>query len=852
MAPLTWRNVDAPNFSGSTDSLRLASQLLGNATNGLQSTIMNQQNNVQDANDASAIMDSLKYSNNIDWQGALKNGTALPGVNQDNISPIAAKYLATRSADMLANDGTAQRNVGQGIANNTSQFNLDQSKLGANIKAANLAAQPAANQSITDVKALYDSGDVEGARVKAQADQHLYTAAGYDANTGPGLLSSGLQQLNSSIQSHQNAMGNIEFNRRTDLTNQQRDTLSSVVNDPAVTSVDSAITKLNGIDGLDPSVKASLRDDINKNKDSYFPAPTLVQQVTASQQGVNDTGTQILQKYATTTPRASQNVAQSGVPYIGYDNQQATRSEPLAPNLVKAMDFLPSLGVEMRVFSGGQESNKPGEGTGSVRHNAGEAADVFFYKDGKKLDWSNPSDVPLFQQIVAQAKTNGLTGFGAGDGYMQKGSMHVGFGTPAVWGAGGEGSNAPQWLKDAYNGAPLGKAPANASDMMRNTTVANAASPQVQPTASPANTIQNLITSANNAPIQSPVSQVPDEPVRQPSATDQLNSAVNGNTNSSDNAGAVAKQVAIKGGGTAFQDTDGTLFKRDAQGNTFQVDNSGIPTGTGQYVPQVDRDRNQPTKVAPAQIQQAPVQGPTNPAEQGPVATSIMLQNLQNTGAVDNMFNPLGSSVQQFADRPLKGKDIGTIADDVAKSTGAPKEQAIDAINQIHAATGADIDVAGLAAKQSVTSQELKHSAIANVLGLGIPNAFFASDKYGNATTGRVAPRIDTDAATKLLNNFKTGGSNTPGSVAPGVNNVGAAQAQANQQTIIQQSGQYAQAIAGELTRVKVALAQHPQNEGLQKQAQQLQQALNSIVNNAATAAKSGTLTQYSTNQIGQ
>jgi hypothetical protein len=29
--------------------------------------------------------------------------------------------------------------------------------------------------------------------------------------------------------------------------------------------------------------------------------------------------------------------------------------------------------------------------------------------------------------------------------------MHIGFGTPAVWGAGGRGSNAPDWLRQAYN-----------------------------------------------------------------------------------------------------------------------------------------------------------------------------------------------------------------------------------------------------------------------------------------------------------------------------------------------------------------------------------------------------------------
>ena len=140
--------------------------------------------------------------------------------------------------------------------------------------------------------------------------------------------------------------------------------------------------------------------------------------------------------------------------YVRYANSDAVRSQPLDPSMYDALSFLPELGVEMEVFSGGQ----PARGTsdrrvGSTRHDDGRAADVFFYKDGRKLDWANPDDVPLFQEIVRRGRAAGLTGFGAGEGYMQPGSMHIGFGNEAVWGAGGRGANAPQWLRDAYSGA---------------------------------------------------------------------------------------------------------------------------------------------------------------------------------------------------------------------------------------------------------------------------------------------------------------------------------------------------------------------------------------------------------------
>lgn len=141
--------------------------------------------------------------------------------------------------------------------------------------------------------------------------------------------------------------------------------------------------------------------------------------------------------------------------YIQYANQGAVRSQPVSPELAQAFSFLPEMGVGMNVFSGGQPEKGSGlPRVGSVRHDHGGAADVFFTKDGRRLDWANEADVPIFQEIVRQAKSRGVTGFGAGPGYMQPASMHVGFGNPAVWGSGGKGANAPQWLREAYGAAP--------------------------------------------------------------------------------------------------------------------------------------------------------------------------------------------------------------------------------------------------------------------------------------------------------------------------------------------------------------------------------------------------------------
>lgn len=138
--------------------------------------------------------------------------------------------------------------------------------------------------------------------------------------------------------------------------------------------------------------------------------------------------------------------------WLHYTNTKAIRNKPISEELKKAMSFLGDLGVVMEVFSGGQEAK--GEGskrTGSVRHDHGGAADVFFKtKDGRKLSWDNEEDAPILTSIVRTAKENGLTGFGAGDNYMQRDSMHIGFGKEAVWGAEGKGKNVHPLLRKAY------------------------------------------------------------------------------------------------------------------------------------------------------------------------------------------------------------------------------------------------------------------------------------------------------------------------------------------------------------------------------------------------------------------
>lgn len=112
----------------------------------------------------------------------------------------------------------------------------------------------------------------------------------------------------------------------------------------------------------------------------------------------------------------------------------------------------------VRVTSGGQaRKGSGGKRTGSTRHDDGNAADLQLEKGGHVLSFENPAERPIVARFVAECSRLGATGIGAGIGYMGPHTLHVGFGTKLVWGAGGRAANAPAWLRAAVAGAPAAK-----------------------------------------------------------------------------------------------------------------------------------------------------------------------------------------------------------------------------------------------------------------------------------------------------------------------------------------------------------------------------------------------------------
>lgn len=143
---------------------------------------------------------------------------------------------------------------------------------------------------------------------------------------------------------------------------------------------------------------------------------------------------------------------------VKYGNKNAGNPRPLniQPQLMAILEGAHrATGFTMVITSGGQ---LPGQGTGSVRHNYGWAADLrVLDANGNRVNFGvkyPPQDVLNFARYLA---SQGITGMGAGPTYMN-GNIHVdmawgrnpGTDSSRRWADGKRGGTdrAAQWLKD--------------------------------------------------------------------------------------------------------------------------------------------------------------------------------------------------------------------------------------------------------------------------------------------------------------------------------------------------------------------------------------------------------------------
>jgi hypothetical protein len=141
------------------------------------------------------------------------------------------------------------------------------------------------------------------------------------------------------------------------------------------------------------------------------------------------------------------------------DTKGKIRDLPIQPRLRDLLiEAAEVTGVDVvRVISGGQAKlGSSGKRTGSTRHDEGKAANLMLEIAGQPLSFATDAGLPIFEAFVTASARLGATGIGAGIGYIGPLPIHVGFGDPAIWGAGGKAANAPAWLRRAVAAASGG------------------------------------------------------------------------------------------------------------------------------------------------------------------------------------------------------------------------------------------------------------------------------------------------------------------------------------------------------------------------------------------------------------
>jgi hypothetical protein len=473
MAPLTWRSVDSPSFSGANDMWRIAASLMNSGFDAARRGVSDFQETTTQEQSARLMQDIIAAGDNPSAINA-----AVARGNAAFLSPQALQLANAQPGVLLEREGMGLRNTGEGIQNQirgqsirANDFNFDRSQIEAQRADQQYAMMPEALSAMTQLRTDIAAGGL-APEVIQQRQSDFMTRYGQtlginDAAQVGSFLTGNLDfskaTLDNNVQRLQYAEGLDTMIRNQDAKGIAANVIGMANNNP-----DQAIRMIQNFGNIDPETKLATIQQIEALR------PTMAAPSAA------DT----LLNNSTLFPGAGGNrpaLPDNYQPVIMQNNGK--RNLPLNSNLNAALNsVLPNLGLTAVVTSGGQvtaEEAARGEGqrTGSVRHDLGGAADVQFQTtDGRTLSWENPQDVPLLQRAVSELKGQGLTGFGAAGDYMGATTTHIGYGTPAVWGA--KGGRPYQALLDAYNGAQTTAASGNGPTVDRAAAV-NAA-PQYQ------------------------------------------------------------------------------------------------------------------------------------------------------------------------------------------------------------------------------------------------------------------------------------------------------------------------------------------------------------------------------------
>lgn len=447
MAPLTWRNVDAPSFSGPNEMWKLAATLMNQGFDSTRRGI-NDFREITTEEQSAALMQKVIGAGGD--QAAIQ--AAVAGGNAAFLSPQALDFANKQPGVLLDRQATTANIERTGILNQSTRqsMNIAGYDFGRKQKLderadANYALVPEATAAMTNLRSQMAAGTLTG-DAAATAQQDFITKYGRALGITDAAQVGSFLSNNQTAQTTQQGQDILRMQNFGQLDGLIRNKDAKGIAANVLTQFPDLATAQRAIQGfgnIDPETKVAALKALEGLAPAAKPKTAADSLIESSPlfSGAN-------------TPRVT--LPSDYKPVIMNNN--GTRNRPLNNDLNAALNsVLPNLGLTAVVTSGGQVTAEEaarglGNRTGSTRHDHGGAADVKFRTtDGRILSWENPQDVPQLRAAVTELKKTGLTGFGAGSDYMGATTTHIGYGTPAVWGS--KGGKPYQALLDAYNGA---------------------------------------------------------------------------------------------------------------------------------------------------------------------------------------------------------------------------------------------------------------------------------------------------------------------------------------------------------------------------------------------------------------
>lgn len=732
MAPLTWRNVDAPNFSGVSDSLRLSASLTNNAFAGLSDVLAKRQSNQQDAASNAFMFDALKYTDSESFNEALRNGTVGAGVDPRLLNKDAINFAAGRTKDLIFNRG-------QNIQNDTAQHNLERGQVTAQRNDAAFAEQPEAMRRATLARQLMQSGNPEDvARGNAMwADsQASFARAGMSLDDALNQSNQNLAQTGQGITTSNAMIASQDGLEERTRSRAVRDTMPNLLRNSL--NADDAIKQVQEAN-IDTQSKREIIADITANKDVYWGK-------TESVGGIPLTSGSNAARGAMSTP--------------------ANGGSSMPSSFLRAVDKTEGGGNYDTLYDNAQRKSTPFSGMKVSNMTVGQA--INFAKEGTYGNWvkkNNPKDqfaTPMGRhQIVGQT--------------LATAAKQMGLDPNTPFNQQTQDAVATHIAKQAIKGQKTmqGKIAALKGQWDGFNKLDNAELAQVvgelegMSTADISSAARQMMAMGDQSP-----SQAPSDTIRSTSTSQTL--ADTGSVNNSDNNNITIEDP--RGGQVTIPTVINGQKVSDEQAKDAYIRGETNAVGTARAAMEGDSLAATSAAANNANITSGnmstgdPVTMATTNRMTPEDATYAARRTLVEAGQ-DTMTNQLQSYDAAMASGQFRNMNTAQIVntlvdgakDDKGKATGGvlsqvPKEAVTDFINQLmerHKREGITAEEAGYLAQEALESRDIGGSWWG--LNPFSSQQFSSGDAYGNPTSGRMGARLDLDKATDLFNNIRGG-----------------------------------------------------------------------------------------------